>query len=73
MLTLTVGCSSNQWRLGGDPYNPSTIKKRDNERDKHLDHYIDERWDNTKHYVKQHKKRDGKINLLKRDGFDIGF
>jgi len=70
---LLTSCGSKDWRLGGDPYNIKTINKRDKERDRHLDHRIDERWDTTKHYVKEHKKKDGKFNLFKRDGFDVGF
>lgn len=73
LMLMTASCGSNQWRLGGDQYNPSTIKKRDKERSKHLEHHIDERWDTTKHYVNQHKKKDGKINLFVRDGFDWSF
>ena len=73
LTILITSCGSNQWRLGGDQYNPSTIEKRDKERSKHLDHHIDKRWDTTKHYVKQHKKKDGKFNLFVRDGFDVGF
>ena len=72
MFTLMFsGCGDKRWRLGGDPYNTNTIERRDKERDIHLKYRLDHRWDTTKHYVKQHKKKDGKINLFKRDGFEF--
>ena len=71
ILIMMSGCGDKQWRLGGDPYNINTIERRDKERDKHLKYRLDHRWDTTKHYVKQHKKKDGKINIFKRDGFEF--
>lgn len=73
LALLFASCGSQEWRLGGAPHDIKTIKRRDKERDVHLKYRLDQRWDTTKHYVKQHKKKDGKVNLFKRDGFDIGF
>jgi len=70
---LATSCGNKEWRLGNFSSDPGVMNKRHDERDHALEYHSDNRWDTTKHYVKQHKKKDGKINLFKRDGFDWGF
>ena len=73
-LVLLTGCGSQSWRLGTTTDNDvKYIKKRDKERDRILKETISLRKKKEKHYIKQHKKKDGKLNLFKRDGYDWGF
>ena len=72
-MLLFTSCGSNQWRHGNMYYDPKVAKKRQNERDDMMEHAEDFRVGTAKHYINEHKKRDGKINFFKRDGFDWGF
>ena len=73
MLVLNSSCGSNQWRHGNMYHDPKVAKKRQNERDDMMERAEDFRVGTAKHYINEHKKRDGKINFFKRDGFDWGF
>ena len=53
-------------------HDPKVAKKRQNERDKMMERAEDFRVGTAKHYINEHKKKDGKINFFKRDGFDWG-
>lgn len=67
---LLTSCGSQEWRLG-NPRNDLKIQnKRDNERDARMKRSLEIEENTTKHYIKQYKKRDGKLNLFYRDGFD---
>lgn len=77
-LVITIAmvftsCGSQEYRLGNPYGDPNLTKKRDNERDKIFERHTKAKKKIAKHYIKQYKSHDGKINLFKRDGFDVGF
>lgn len=73
LILLYSSCAKQDWRHGNYLHDPKVADKRQDERDKHFERADDFRVGTHKHYIKQHKKRDGKINFFKRDGFDWGF
>lgn len=73
LALLMTSCGTQSWRLGNPDSDIKYIKKRDKERNRILQETIDLRKKKEKHYIKQYKKKDGKINLFKRDGYDWGF
>jgi len=72
-MMLCTSCASNDWRHGNYYSDVSTGDRRQDERDKHMKRANQFRKGTAKHYINEHKKHDGKINLFNRDGFDIGF
>lgn len=70
LLTLLTGCGSDAWRLGNHYEDPKIMNKRQKERDRMAKHADEYRVGTAKHYIKEYKSRDGKINIFKRDGFD---
>ena len=66
-------CASQEWRHGNYDNDPKINSKREKQRDKYMERANDFREGTAKHYINEHKKHDGKINLFKRDGFDWGF
>ena len=70
---LLTGCGGQQWRHGNYYHDKSTTNKREKHRDQVTQRAADYREGTAKHYINQHKKRDGKINLFIRDGFDSIF
>lgn len=73
LMLLFTSCASQEWRHGNYNHDPELTDKRQDERDKHFKRADKFRVGTTKHYINEHKKHDGKINLFKRDGFDWGF
>ena len=72
-MMLLSSCASSDWRHGNYYDDPSTADKRQDHRDDITDRASEFRKGTAKHYINEHKKRDGKINLFTRDGFDWGF
>ncbi len=72
MISLS-SCATQEWRHGNYHNDLKVLKKREDQRDEYMTRAKDFRVGTTKHYIKEHKKHDGKINIFKRDGFDIGF
>ena len=70
---LFTSCAKQDWRHGNHYNDPNVADKRQDERDRHFKRADDFRVGTAKHYINEHKKHDGKINLFKRDGFDWGF
>lgn len=68
-----TSCANQDWRHGNYNRDLKVSKKRENERDRYMERAEDFRVGTAKHYINEHKKHDGKINLFKRDGFDWGF
>lgn len=73
LATFMSSCATQDWRHGNYYSDPKVSKKREKQRDKYMERAEDFRVGTAKHYINEHKKHDGKINLFKRDGFDIGF
>lgn len=73
LLILSPACANQEWRHGNYTSDPKIADKRQDERDRHFDRADEFRVGTPKHYIKEYKKHDGKINLFKRDGFDWGF
>lgn len=67
---LLSSCGSKDWRHGNYYSDKSVTSKREKQRDKHMQRATDFRVGTAKHYINEHKKRDGKLNLFYRDGFD---
>jgi major membrane immunogen (membrane-anchored lipoprotein) len=72
-LVLLTSCGSQEYRLGNQYDDPKVISRRDDERDRVLNRQTKEKTNNAKHYIKEYKSHDGKINLFRRDGFDWGY
>lgn len=72
LLSLT-SCAAPDWRHGNYYNDLPTGDKRHDHRDKITKRANNFREETAKHYINEHKKHDGKINLFKRDGFDWGF
>ena len=67
---ITSSCGSDHWRLGNHNEDPKVMKKRQKERDRVTERANEYREGTAKHYIKEYKSHDGKINIFKRDGFD---
>lgn len=72
-MLMFTSCGSQQWRMGNQYDEMSVVKKREKERDRIMKRALKIQKNTAKHYIKEHKSHDGKINLFKRDGFDWGF
>ena len=72
-LSFIASCANQDWRHGNYYSDPAVNKKREKERDKRMDRANNFREETAKHYINEHKKKDGKINFFRRDGFDWGF
>lgn len=72
-LLFICSCAKQDWRHGNYYNDPAVAKKRERQRDKYVERAEDFRVGTAKHYINEHKKKDGKINFFKRDGFDWGF
>jgi hypothetical protein len=72
-MLLFSSCAKQDWRHGNHYNDPDVAHKRQDERDRHYKRADAFRVGTAKHYINEHKKHDGKINLFKRDGFDWGF
>ena len=70
---MITSCASNEWRHGNYNQDVSVSKKREKQRDKYMERATDFRVGTAKYYINEHKKRDGKLNLFYRDGFDFDF
>ena len=67
---LFSSCGSQEWRYG-NPYGDRKIMdKRQDQRDKYTKRANKIRYKTAKHYVKEWKSHDGKINIFRKDGFD---
>lgn len=66
-------CASQEWRHGNYYNDPKASSKREKQRDKYTERANNFREGTARHYINEHKKHDGKINLFIRDGFDWGF
>ena len=73
LLLLFGGCANQDWRHGNYSHDVKIGDKRQDERDKMMERAEDFRVGTAKHYIKEHKKHDGKNNFFIRDGFDWGF
>lgn len=73
MIVMFTSCGSQQWRLGNPHDDMKVVKKREKERDRRMNRALKIEKNTTKHYIKEYKSHDGKINLFKRDGFDWGY
>lgn len=73
LVILFSSCANQEWRHGNYYQDPKIAKKRQDERDRYYKRADKFRVGTAKHYINEHKKHDGKINLFKRDGFDWGF
>lgn len=74
LLTLMMSsCANQDWRHGNYYQDPKVNAKRENHRDKIVSRAEDFRVGTAKHYTSEFKKRDGKLNLFYRDGFDWDF
>ena len=72
-IFLFTSCASQEWRHGNYNKDVKVNNKRERQRDKYMERATDFRVGTAKHYINEHKKRDGKINLFYRDGFDFDF
>ena len=72
-LIILSSCGSQHDRLGNHYDDPTVMKKRDNERDRVFKRHTKAKEKIAKHYIKEYKSHDGKINLFRRDGFDWGY
>ena len=67
---LFSSCGSQEWRYG-NPYSDRKImEKRQDQRDKYTKRANKSRYKTAKHYVKEWKSHDGKLNIFRKDGFD---
>ena len=73
IVIMFTSCAAPDWRHGNYTKDVATTNKRQNERDKQFKRADSFRVGTAKHYINEHKKHDGKLNLFIRDGFDIGF
>lgn len=73
VILMLSSCANQDWRHGNYYHDPKVNSKREKHRDKVTDRATDFRVGTTKHYINEHKKRDGKLNLFYRDGFDWDF
>jgi hypothetical protein len=71
ILIMLTSCANNEWRHGNYHKDISVGKKREKQRDKYMSRATDYRVGTAKHYINEHKKRDGKLNIFYRDGFDF--
>lgn len=67
---LMSSCGSKDWRLGNQHNDLKIQNKREDERDSRMKRALKIEKNTTKHYINEYKKRDGKLNLFYRDGFD---
>lgn len=72
-ITLLTSCANQDWRHGNYYRDPDITDKRQDEKDRYFKRADKFRVGTPKHYVNEHKKHDGKLNLFIRDGFDYGF
>lgn len=73
VLLLVTSCGSQTWRHGNPHDDHGVMKKREKERDRHMERAADFRKGTAKHYIKEWKSHDGDINIFRRDGFDWGY
>ena len=73
MILMCSSCGSQEYRLGNQYDDPEVMDKRDDERDRVFKRHTKSKEKNAKRYIKEYKSHDGKLNLLRRDGFDWGF
>ena len=70
---LLTSCGSHTYKHGNYYHERHVMKKRENQRDDMQQQAAKYRKGTAKHYINEHKKHDGDINLFRRDGFDWGW